>query len=146
MRIARNLTLVALAVALSLTLAGCGGGGGGGGIDSRYVGAWTAAWNTPGTTDQGNGTINVTDAGNVSGSLTNQTTSITFQVLGRLTSAGAFEGSFTYPDTTSYDARGQINIVGAGLQGTITVYNNSGVALATSNIALSKSGVPVFPL
>ena len=27
-------------------LAGCGGGGGGGGIDARYVGAWTAAWNT----------------------------------------------------------------------------------------------------
>ncbi len=147
MRTARYLTLLALAVALSLILAGCGGGGGGGGIDARYVGAWTAAWNTPGTTDAGTGNIGVTNSGGVSGSLTNQTTHITFDVSGDLANNGVFEGSFTYPDSTTYTTRGQINIVSAGLEGVLTVYSASNTPLATVNITLTRSGgVPVFPL
>jgi len=58
-----------------------------------------------------------------------------------------FEGSFTYPDSTTFTTRGQINIVSAGLEGVLTVYSASNTPIATVNITLTRSGgVPVFPL
>lgn len=128
-------------VVVPFIVLGCGGSGSVVTTPSLYAGSWSGTWTRnsipPGpNSTTGNATIQIDQAGNVSGSTTLSPTGVHESIAGVVTNQGAFTGSVT-AGTFQYHCSGTATLNAGVSPKTLSFVLTEGTAVATGSDSLS---------